>query len=210
MSPPAELELKELDCVRGGRRLFKGLNAHIVAGEVLRVQGANGAGKTSLLRMICGLLLPTRGKVLWCGQEVAGLREDFGRQLVYLGHAAALKGELSALENLLAASLLGGIAARPADAMTALDHAGLREREQVPARMLSQGQRQRVALARLELGSGAPLWILDEPFNALDAGACAWLIALISGHVGQGGIVVLTSHQSVTLRPGVRERSVLL
>lgn len=199
------LELEGLDCVRGGRELFTRLSVTVRPGQLLRVQGANGAGKTSLLRMICGLLLPTRGRVSWQGQSVADLREEFGRQLVYLGHAAALKGELSALENLQAATILGGSAPGESAAVAALADAGLRGRERAPVRTLSQGQRRRVALARLVLAGSSPLWVLDEPFNALDAGASAWLLSLVSEHLAHGGIVVLTSHQSVAIPDAVQQ-----
>ncbi len=201
----AGLELRQVECVRGRRSLFKGLDLRVLPGQLLRLQGANGAGKTSLLRMICGLLAPARGEVLWRGQRVASLREEFGRELVYLGHAAALKDDLSALENLLAASVLGGQPVGPAQASAALAAAGLRGRERAPARVLSQGQRKRVALARLALAAVVPLWVLDEPFNALDSAATAWLLGLITEHTGRGGIVVLTSHQSVALGDAVAQ-----
>lgn len=204
------LELQDLHGVRGGRRLFKALALRVPPGRLLWVQGANGAGKTSLLRMICGLLMPTQGQVLWQGQPVAALREEFGRQLVYLGHAAALKGELSAAENLHAAAVLGGVAFDASDITDALGRAGLRGREHLPARVLSQGQRRRAALARLELSAGLPLWVLDEPFTALDTAATAWLVALACDHVERGGIVVLTSHHSVTPRPGVEPLCITL
>ena len=193
------LELRQLECVRGRRSLFKGLNLNVLPGHLLRLQGANGAGKTSLLRMMCGLLAPAHGEVLWRGQRLTALREEFGKQLVYLGHAAALKDDLSVLENLVAASVLGGRSVSAPQATAALAAAGLRGREHAPARVLSQGQRKRVALARLVLSSESPLWVLDEPFNALDTAATAWLLGLITEQVGRGGIVVLTSHQSVGL-----------
>jgi heme exporter protein A len=191
------LELRQVECVRGRRSLFKGLDLVVRPGQLLRLQGANGAGKTSLLRMICGLLAPAHGEVLWRGQRVGALREEFGKELVYLGHAAALKDDLSTLENLQVASVLGGQAVSASQASAALAAAGLRGRERAPARVLSQGQRKRVALARLVLSSTTPLWVLDEPFNALDIAAAAWLVGLISAQVERGGIVVLTSHQSV-------------
>ena len=191
------LELRQLECVRGRRSLFKGLNLQVRPGQLLRLKGANGAGKTSLLRMICGLLAPASGDVLWRGQRVSVLREEFGRELIYLGHAAALKDDLSALENLQTTCLLAGCATSLPQAAAALGEAGLRGRERAPARVLSQGQRKRVALARLVLGHDAPLWVLDEPFNALDVAATDWLIGLIGTQVQRGGIVVLTSHQSV-------------
>ncbi len=185
--------------MRGGRSLFSGLSLQLPAGHMLRVQGANGAGKTSLLRMLCGLLLPTEGQVLWRGEPVAALREEFGRELVYLGHAAALKDELTPLENLEAACTLGGTRAVAGSAAGALQGAGLGGFEHTPARRLSQGQRRRAALARLALSAGMPLWILDEPFNALDTAATAWLEALLRGHLQRGGSLVLTSHQGALL-----------
>ena len=192
----AALELLALQCVRGDRVLFGGVSASVRAGQMLRVQGANGAGKTSLLRMICGLAQPAAGRVLWLGQPIARLREEFNRQLVYLGHAPALKDDLSTLENLHASSGLAGLPCSPAEAAAALALAGLRGRERLPARVLSQGQRKRVALARLALSQTAALWVLDEPFNALDDAACTWLQGLIEAQLGRGGVVVLTSHQA--------------
>lgn len=193
------LELQAVSCARGGRSLFNGLNLKLDVGQLLRVSGVNGAGKTSLLRLLCGLLLPLEGKVLWRGESIHSLRDEFNRQLVYLGHAAALKDELSALENLQVAAVLGGRHAGRGEAMQALAHAGLRGREHAPVRTLSQGQRRRAALARLELCAGLPLWVLDEPFNALDSVATAWLVALIERHLEVGGIAVLTSHQPLAL-----------
>jgi heme exporter protein A len=204
------LELRDLTCVRGGRRLFTGLSALVARGELLRVHGANGAGKTSLLRMLCGVLAPAQGEIRWQGQRIAALHEEYGRQLVYLGHAAALKDDLTALENLVAAGVLAGIALREVDALAALAESGLVGRESWPARTLSQGQRRRVALARLVLSGAVPLWVLDEPFVSLDADACKWLLTLISAHLGRGGIVVLTSHQPVQLPEAIRQVSIQL
>jgi heme exporter protein A len=192
------LVLRDLGCVRGRRALFSGLNLALAPGELLLVAGANGAGKTSLLRMLCGLLAPADGQVLWQGQPLARVREAFHRELVYLGHAAALKDELSALENLHAACLLSGQAPPPDALRAALADAGLRGREHMPARTLSQGQRRRAVLARLALRPGT-LWVLDEPFNALDTAAAAWLSGLVEGQLSRGGMVVLTSHQPVAL-----------
>ena len=199
----ALLALTALACERGGRRLFSDVSLELGAGELLRVEGANGAGKTSLLRMLCGLMEPAAGQVLWRGQKVTSLREEFGRELIYLGHAAALKDELSPLENLQVACTLAAQPGTAQGARQALAAAGLRGLEHTPVRRLSQGQRKRSALARLALaqasGQGAALWILDEPFNALDDQAAAWLVGLVSKQLQQGGLVVLTSHQSVAL-----------
>ena len=194
---PGVLTLSQLSCTRGGRQLFTGVTQHVMAGQLLRVRGANGAGKTSLLRMLCGLLQPTQGQVLWCGQPLASQRDVFGHSLVYLGHAAALKDELSPLENLLDACALGGHKPDIPAALVALKGAGLRGFERTPVRRLSQGQRRRSALARLALSQTAPLWILDEPFNALDTAANVWLTGLIEAHLQNAGIVVLTSHQDM-------------
>jgi heme exporter protein A len=200
--PWAVLELHRVECVRGGRVLFSDLELTLPPGHLLRVQGANGAGKTSLLRMITGLLSPARGELRWQGQPIARLREDYGRQLIYVGHAAALKDDLTARENLRVASALGGQPASEAEAAAALKGAGLGGRDRVPSRLLSQGQRRRVALARLALAGSAPLWVLDEPFNALDTVATQWLLGLVGAQLDRGGMVVLTSHQSVALLEG--------
>jgi len=195
------LELCNVTCARGGHTLFSELTLTLQPGQLLYVQGANGSGKTSLLRMVCGLLQPVSGKVLWRGRPVASLREEFGRDVAYLGHAAALKDDMSPVENLLAACGLGGQSASRLDAMGALAEAGLPGLENTPVRHLSQGQRRRSALARMAMARSSPLWVLDEPFNALDTKATHWLKGLITGHLLRSGLVVLTSHQD--LGPGL-------
>jgi heme exporter protein A len=198
------LQLDAVTCTRGGRTLFAGLSQRLAPGELLRVLGANGAGKTSLLRMVCGLLEPAEGQVLWRGQKLAAQRALFGAELVYVGHGAALKDELSPLENLLDACALGAAATCAPQALIALQGAGLRGHERTPARRLSQGQRRRSTLARLALSQSAPLWVLDEPFNALDTAATAWLTALIETHLASNGMVLLTSHQDVTINAAAK------
>lgn len=200
----ATLHLEAVSCTRGGRTLFSGLTQQLGPGELLRVLGANGAGKTSLLRMVCGLLDPADGQVLWRGQKLHRQRALLGGELVYVGHGAASKDELSPLENLLDACALGGKAATTTQALQALQAAGLRGYERTPARRLSQGQRRRSTLARLALSQSAPLWVLDEPFNALDTAATAWLTGLIEVHLHAGGIVLLTSHQDVPINAPAR------
>lgn len=195
----ALLELQDLRGDRGDRVLFSELSARLAPSQWLRVQGDNGAGKTSLLRMVCGLMVPARGDVLWRSESISGLREEFGREVVYVGHAAALKNDLSAIENLQTAGALGGRPPSTDEAAAALEDAGLGAQLDLPARVLSQGQRRRVALARLALPTPPPLWVLDEPFNALDTAACAWLTGLLNHHLKRGGLAVLTSHQSVSL-----------
>jgi heme exporter protein A len=205
----AALALDGLSCVRGGRLLFENLSLSLPAGRLLWVRGNNGAGKTSLLRMLCGLLSPTSGQILWRGQSLASQRAALGQDRLYLGHAAALKDDLSCLENLRTSCLLAGRAVSPSAALQALADAGVAGHEHLPARQLSQGQRRRSALARLALAAGAPLWILDEPFNALDLAAVAWLEALLRGQLLRGGTVVLTSHQDALL-PGLAQEVLAL
>lgn len=199
-SRAAALQLVGLRCVRAKRVLFSDLSLNVPGGHVLRVQGANGAGKTSLLRMICGLLAPHEGQVLWHGRPINTLREEYGRQLTFFGHAIGVKPELTALENLQVLMALSGFKPDTATALLALQHAGLAGHEHALVRTLSQGQRRRAALARLMLVT-SPLWVLDEPFNALDQTAIQWLLGLITAQAARGGIVVLTSHQSVALDP---------
>jgi heme exporter protein A len=193
------LEADGLTCVRGDRRLFHQLSLSLGAGQVLRVEGDNGAGKTSLLRILAGLGLPALGEVRWNGLAIARQRERYGRSLLYLGHLGALKDELTPEENLLTDAQLGGWPGVDRDrVLDALDRMGLRRVAALPARVLSAGQRRRTALTRLLL-SPAPLWVLDEPFNALDVAAVEQLGRTLSAHTARGGLVVLTSHQPLAL-----------
>lgn len=193
------LTVQDLEARRGRRVLFTGLGLAARPGQMLRVTGANGSGKTTLLRMLVGLTLPTAGRVLWRGEPLAQQREDFHAELAWLGHAASLKDDLSALENLQAIAMLGGDAVTRSEAAAALAEAGLQGRERLPARVLSAGQRRRVVLARLALPRPRALWVLDEPFNALDTAATDWLAGHVSAQLARGGIVVLTSHQALPL-----------
>lgn len=193
------LEAPDLECTRGDRVLFSALALRVDAGTLLRVAGANGTGKTSLLRLLCGLLLPTGGEVRWRGDPIRSLREEYWRSLVYIGHLNGVKDDLTALENLLASAAIAGLDADAASARAALDAVGLSGFEDSLARFLSQGQRRRVALARLYLSGGVPLWILDEPFTALDARGVASLSALVARHLAGGNPVVLTTHQEVPI-----------
>lgn len=188
------LEAKELECERGGRVLFRSLSFALSEGEALRVAGQNGSGKTSLLRILCGLLSPARGEVRWKGTPIRELREDYSRELVYLGHAPAVKDDLTAAENLEIACRLAG-SPQPRKAVAdALALLGLEEAGQ-PVRKMSQGQRRRAALARLALSASVPLWLLDEPFSALDSRGICVVVELIERHIGRGGAVAFTTHQ---------------
>ncbi|WP_374485396.1 cytochrome c biogenesis heme-transporting ATPase CcmA [Zoogloea sp.] len=188
-----------LACVRGDRRLFSGVDLAIAPGQWLQVEGANGAGKTSLLRILAGLSPAAEGHIEWEGRPVTEVRDDFHARLLYLGHAPAIKDDLSALENLQAAAAVGGRPLDEATALAALRRIGLKGREDLPSRVLSQGQKRRVALARLLCGQ-ARLWILDEPFVALDVGAVDMLCGILDEHIGRGGMLIFTSHQAVQLK----------
>lgn len=189
------LEAKDLACLKGDRLLFRGLSRRMASGEMLRVAGPNGVGKTSLLRILCGLAMPEYGSVLWKGQDTHRDREHFHRELLYLGHSAAQNDLLTPLENLRFACHASGDTPRQADCVAALERIGLGAQVDLPARVLSQGQRRRVGLARLFLSASRPLWVLDEPFTALDVSAVADLAATLSAHCKAGGVVILTTHQ---------------
>ncbi len=199
------LEADNLECVRGERRLFAGLNFRLEAGELLYLQGRNGSGKTSLLRMLIGLLPPESGEIRWQGQPIRKSGDEFRADLCYLGHLNAIKEELTPLENLLLSARLADETLSEDDALDALEQVGLAGREDLACKYLSQGQKRRVALARLVKERRA-LWVLDEPFVALDVAAVAWLAGIISAHLQRGGLAVMTTHQPVDIPAGtVRE-----
>jgi heme exporter protein A len=195
------LQATQLECRRGDRLLFSGLDFTVAPGTLLHVRGRNGSGKTTLLRTLCGLYTQDSGEIRWKGEPTRRLAEDYRRELLYFGHLNGIKGDLTGVENLRLSATLDGDAAGIDAVWEALSRIGLAGFEDLPTRMLSQGQKKRVALARLIL-SKAPLWILDEPFTALDTDAVDLLQALIADHVARGGMTVLTTHQAVPLTSG--------
>jgi heme exporter protein A len=187
------LEVNNLGCVRGDRRLFRDVNFTLGAGSLLQVRGPNGSGKTSLLRMICGILFPAEGEVLWQGANIYSLGEEYFTSVTYLGHRNGLKEELTPDENLRFMSGLAGIAVSREEATNTLAIVGLAGRENLPARLLSEGQRRRTALARL-LICKTPLWVLDEVLTSLDSSAVRFVTSLIEEHLNKGGIAVVATH----------------
>jgi heme exporter protein A len=192
------LSASDLSCIRGGRPLFRGVGFALDAGRWVHVRGANGAGKTSLLRILAGLSPPDHGEVRWNGEPVARDRAGYHADLLFLGHHAAVKDELTPLENLRAANELDGHALDDEQALRALVRFGLKGREDVPVRFLSAGQRRRALLART-MTRPAKLWILDEPLTALDVTAIEGFAALTGEHLARGGMAVVTSHQPLPL-----------
>lgn len=199
------LDIVDLSCVRGDRQLFSGVSLSLASGECVHLQGHNGAGKTSLLRIACGLSAPEGGRVLWQGESIRS-SDTFRSELLYLGHQLALKEDFSALENLqFHARITSGQSLNTDQARQSLWQMGLRGKESLPVRVLSQGQKRRAALARL-LCSRQSLWVLDEPLVALDTLAQQVVCGLLAKHLGGGGMVLMTSHQPLAL-DGVATRS---
>ena len=195
------LEIVNLACSRGDRQLFTGLNFSLDTGSLLYVRGRNGSGKTTLLRTLCGLFLQDEGEIRWGGKDVSDLDEEYTKEVVYLGHLNGIKSDLTGLENLRISTVLDGDEVTEEQIEAALAKMGLAGFEDLPTKVLSQGQKRRVALARLLLND-SKLWILDEPFTALDVAAVDLLQSVIAEHVGNGGMVILTTHQEVALTSG--------
>lgn len=209
------LKAQRLSAQRGHALLFQGVSFELAQGHWLQVMGKNGVGKTTLLRLVCGLFSPIPSyledavqgpevtpQLWWKNKPLAEVRDDFHQELIFFGHALGLKEELSALENLTSLCALQGELLSSEKALNALSSMGLRGREHLPVRVLSQGQRRRVALSRL-LVQEASLWVLDEPFVALDTQGIELLLGLIQEHLRLGGALLFTSHQAVNLNaPG--------
>jgi len=193
---PPLISATNLTCIREERLLFDQLNIAIYAGDIVQVEGPNGSGKTSLLRILSGLSQPYEGDVLFNEQPIDNCREEFHQNLLYLGHLAGVKGAMSAQENLHFNLALHGIKNQGKDIEATLAHVNLTGFEDSLASHLSAGQHRRISLARL-YKSTAPIWILDEPFTAIDKQGVHALEQLFEAHIAQGGCIILTTHQDL-------------
>jgi heme exporter protein A len=199
------LEAVNLSCARGERRLFSGLNFSLPAGGFLQAFGPNGSGKTSLLRIICGLTAPAAGEVRWQGTNIRRLGEDYFAQIAYVGHQNGVKDELDAVENIRISCGVAGNALSKPEAHAVLERVGLSKQKHLPARLLSAGQRRRLGLSRL-LASRASLWILDEPLASLDDDGATLARNLISEHLSNGRMAIIATHQEMGLSAGQMQR----
>jgi heme exporter protein A len=196
-TPAAGLHVDKVHVWRGDRHVLKGVTMTLGAGQLLHISGPNGAGKTTLLRVVCGLLRPEQGLVSWLGKSISSIRGDYQAVLAYASHEPALKGDLTALENLRFAV---GLKRRvtPGELRAALERTGVGACADLPARVLSAGQRRRVAMARV-VAMRASLWLLDEPFTNLDAAGSDLMSALLQSHVEGGGSALVVAHQALTM-----------
>jgi heme exporter protein A len=201
----ALLEAFNLECIRGERRLFSGLNFSLGPGSSLQLTGANGSGKTSLLRILCGLAPPAKGEIRWRGANIRSLGEEYFTSLTYIGHRPGVKDELTAIENLRVSAGLAGTEVSQQDALNVLGKMGLAGREHLPARLLSEGQRRRLGLARLGVCNTA-LWVLDEVLTSLDKAAVTLVSSLFEEHLDKGGMIVVATHQELNLSASSLQR----
>jgi len=203
MPATTTLEAHDLLCIRDDRTLFSGLSFRIEPGQALVLEGRNGSGKTSLLRILCGIRLPDDGKITWGGSEINRLGADYHEHIAYVGHRDGVKLDLTPRENLAMARALGKPNELEAD--TALDRVDLYGYEDVLTRNLSAGQQRRLALARL-LVTNTVLWILDEPFTSLDVHGIEVIESLLDAHTTRGGMIAVTSHHAVNLKTAAVQR----
>jgi len=203
------LSATELTCIREERLLFDQLNIEVNSGDIIQIEGPNGSGKSSLLRILTGLSQPYDGKVFYKAQAIAQCREEFHQDLFYLGHLPGVKGEMSAQENLSFNLALQGSNAQHDDCEAALAKVNLTGFEESLASHLSAGQHRKIALARLH-HSSAKIWLLDEPFTAIDKEGVLALEQLFKAHLARGGCVILTTHQDLLTFPAEQIKKITL
>ena len=196
-APSLELRAEQIHVWRGDRHVLRGAGFAVTAGQLLHVSGPNGTGKTTLLRVVCGLLRPEQGRVAWCGRSIDSVRAEYQGAMAYASHEAALKSDLTALENLRYAV---GLKRRVEDRelRDTLDQTGVGACADLPARVLSAGQRRRVAMARV-LGMRARLWLLDEPFTNLDTKGTDLICRMLEEHLDRGGLALVVAHHALEL-----------
>src|ERR1700677_2804127 len=199
---PDGLGVEDVHVWRGDRHLLKGVSIALHPRQLMHVSGPNGTGKTTLLRVICGLLRPEQGRVTWLGQSISSVRAEYQAALAYASHEPALKGDLTALENLrFAVGLKRRVS--PGELRASLEQTGVAACADLPARVLSAGQRRRVAMARV-LAMNAPLWLLDEPFTNLDAAGTRLLTSMLQSHAEGGGSALVVAHQELVMARDMR------
>jgi heme exporter protein A len=197
------LRVEKVHVWRGDRHVLKGVSLGLHAGELMHVSGPNGTGKTTLLRVISGLLRPEQGSVEWRGKSIASEPADYQNALAYASHEPALKGDLTALENL---RFMVGLKRRVTlhELQASLERTGVASCADLPARVLSAGQKRRVGMARV-LACRAALWLLDEPFTNLDTSGSALVSTLLEDHIRQGGLAVVVAHHELNLAVDMRQ-----
>ena len=200
---PDGLCVEKVHVWRGDRHVLRGVSLELHPGELMHVSGPNGTGKTTLLRVVSGLLRPEKGSVAWLGRPIAATAAEYQAALAYASHEPALKSDLTALENLrFTVGLKRRVTA--AELRASLERTGVGSCADLPARVLSAGQRRRVAMARV-LAFQADLWVLDEPYTNLDGSGTALLSALLVEHVGQGGVALVVAHHDLNLAVQTRQ-----
>jgi heme exporter protein A len=200
---PDGLCVEKVHVWRGDRHVLRGVSLDVHPGELMHVSGPNGTGKTTLLRVVCGLLRPEKGSVAWQGRSIIATAAEYQSALAYASHEPALKSDLTALENLrFTVGLKRRVTA--VELRSSLDRTGVAHCADLPARVLSAGQRRRVAMARV-LAFRADIWLLDEPFTNLDASGSSLLSALLAEHVGQGGLALVVAHHDLNVAAQTRQ-----
>ena len=200
---PDGLSVEKVHVWRGDRHVLRGVSLEVHPGELMHVSGPNGTGKTTLLRVVSGLLRPEKGSIAWQGRSIAATAAEYQSALAYASHEPALKSDLTALENLrFTVGLKRRVTA--AELRSSLERTGVANCADLPARVLSAGQRRRVAMARV-LAFQADLWLLDEPYTNLDASGSSLLSALLAEHVGQGGVALVVAHHDLNVAAQTRQ-----